>query len=282
MAVLPLLKALVEPVRIRLYLLVQKSPLTVSEISEILEVSQSNASHHVKALKDLAFLTAEKIGQHTFYGLAPAARDRRTASLLENLTALTDEIPEAKSDAIKLNSVIAARRGDTFNQWRMDQPDLPYSDIFAHLAAGRHDLVVDIGCGEGDFFSRLATSFSRVIGIDIDHKHLSRAVDVSTRAARIQADASALPVKSGIADAAILRMALSQMPDMAAALAEAVRIVRQGGYVSIIDVEKKSDKSMLTFIEQFVAGQPNLKIDLARSLPRLLMVRLLVDGLSSV
>ena len=66
---LPLFKALVEPVRIRIYLLLKKSPLTVSELSEILDLSQSNTSHHIKALRDLGLLSAEKTGQHTYYGL---------------------------------------------------------------------------------------------------------------------------------------------------------------------------------------------------------------------
>ncbi|HMV35821.1 MAG TPA: metalloregulator ArsR/SmtB family transcription factor, partial [Turneriella sp.] len=63
---LQLLKALSEPVRIRLYLLLRQSSLTVSELSEILALSQSNTSHHVKALRELDLLTAEKTGQHTY------------------------------------------------------------------------------------------------------------------------------------------------------------------------------------------------------------------------
>ncbi|HNL55609.1 MAG TPA: metalloregulator ArsR/SmtB family transcription factor, partial [Turneriella sp.] len=66
---LQLLKALSEPVRIRLYLLLRQSSLTVSELSEILALSQSNTSHHVKALRELDLLTAEKTGQHTYYAL---------------------------------------------------------------------------------------------------------------------------------------------------------------------------------------------------------------------
>lgn len=280
MAVLPLLKALVEPVRIRLYLLVKKSPLTVSEISEILEVSQSNASHHVKALKDLGLFSAEKIGQHTFYGLSPEAHESRTSLLLENLSQLAGEIPETKSDAIKLNAVIAARRGDTFTQWRMEQPDLPYSDIFAHLAAGKHGTVVDIGCGEGDFFERLSTSFTRVIGIDLDLKHLARASGrfSSPQSLALNSDATKLPLATASCDAAILRMALAQMPDMLAALGEATRIVRVGGYVSIIDVEKKAGVELRKVVADFVVSQGGVRIDAERALPRLVMVRLVKTG----
>src|SRR5687768_5062999 len=105
---LGLLKALVEPVRIRLYLLLKKSPLTVSELSEILGLSQSNTSHHVKALRDLDLLTAEKTGQHTYYALNhESIRDGRIAALLKNLEDLNEEIPETKNDAARLRTVLA-------------------------------------------------------------------------------------------------------------------------------------------------------------------------------
>lgn len=274
---LPLLKALVEPVRIRLYLLLKNSSLTVSELSEILELSQSNTSHHVKALRDLGLLTAEKIGQHTYYGLNPETTgEPRVATLLKNLSDLGDELSETRSDATRLKGVLANRSEETFQLWRMEQPDLPYSDIFAHVSAGRRGRVVDVGCGEGDFFEALTLSFEDVIGLDINAAHMPRAA-MRAKALRnvrvIMADAQSLPLETNTVDTVVFRMALSQIPRADAAIAEAGRVLRKSGFISIIDGEKKSAENFRNTVLSHLGTMKAFEIDFERSLPRLFMLR---------
>ena len=275
MQALPLFKALVEPVRIRIYLLLQKSSLTVSELSEVLGLSQSNTSHHIKALRDLGLLSAEKTGQHTYYGLdADALAGERTQKILLTLAELAPEIPETKSDATKLRSVLAQRSEDTFALWRLEQPDLPYSDIFAHLAAGRHGTIVDIGCGEGDFFEALSLSYESVIGFDIDAGHTRKAAARNIASVAVaRGDAQNLPLASASVDGVILRMALSQIPEPLVAVDEAVRVLKTGGFLSIIDGEKKSGDAFQKKIAAHLRGNPSLRIDFERALPRLFMLR---------
>jgi DNA-binding transcriptional ArsR family regulator len=269
---LPLFKALVEPVRIRIYLLLKKASLTVSELSEILDLSQSNTSHHIKALRDLGLLSAEKTGQHTYYRLdTEELAGERTQKLLATLGELGAEIPETRSDATKLRSVLAARSEDTFAQWRLEQPDLPYSDVFAHLAAGRQGTVLDIGCGEGDFFEALSLAYEKVIGIDIDPGHTMRAA--ARGGAVLRADAQNIPICSDCFDGVVMRMALSQIPNPLAAVDEAVRVLKPGGYISVIDGEKKSGDAFQRKIMAHWKERGALRIDFERSLPRLFMLR---------
>lgn len=274
---LPLFKALVEPVRIRIYLLLKKSSLTVSELSDILDLSQSNTSHHIKALRDLGLLSAEKTGQHTYYGLdARELAGERMQRLLASLTELGAEIPETKNDATKLRNVLAARREDTFAAWRLEQPDLPYSDIFAHIAAGRRGSVLDIGCGEGDFFEALSVSYDRVIGVELDRMHGSRAFAAASGNENIEVlcgDAQNLPLAAESVDAIIMRMALSQIPDPLRALDEAVRVLKPGGCLSLIDAETKSGYTFLTKISAHIRDGAALHVDFERTLPRLFMLR---------
>ncbi|MBN8222422.1 MAG: ArsR family transcriptional regulator [Spirochaetes bacterium] len=274
---LPLFKALVEPVRIRIYLLLKKSPLTVSELSEILDLSQSNTSHHIKALRDLGLLSAEKTGQHTYYGLdARELAGERTQKLLESIAELGAEIPETKNDATKLRNVLAARSEDTFAAWRLEQPDLPYSDIFAHVAAGRRGTVLDIGCGEGDFFEALSLSYDRVTGIELDRQHSSRAAAAARDKTNIEvvtADAQNLPIAAASVDAVVLRMALSQIPDPLVALDEATRVLKPGGCLSLIDAEKKTGDAFLRKITAHIQSGRALRLDFERALPRLFMLR---------
>lgn len=285
---LNLLKALVEPVRIRLYLLLKQSTLTVSELSEILEISQSNTSHHVKALRDLGLLSAEKTGQHTYYALNPERmQEKPVIAILRNLEEIGAEIPELRSDAAKLRTVLAARSSDTFAQWRMEQPDLPYSDIFAHLACGRRGTVADIGCGEGDFFEALSLSFDRVIALDLELKHVRRAhARASKQIFVTAANAQQLPFTDGAFDAVVLRMALSQMPQPLMALGEAMRVLKKGGFISLIDhaapgrastaVADSAKPAGDTFRETLLnhlSSRSDMRIDTERSLPRLFMLR---------
>lgn len=275
---LNLLKALVEPVRIRIYVLLKKSSLTVSELSEILGISQSNTSHHIKALRDLDLLTAEKTGQHTYYALnRERAAERHVAAILSNLETIGGELPELAGDTAALRRILAARSADTFTRWRMEQPDLPYSDIFAHLACGRHGRVLDVGCGEGDFFSALLLSFDEVVAIDIDRTNLVRAHEQSRGSQNLQvmaADAEQLPFADNTFTAIVLRMALSQIPNFETALSECARVASRGAFISIIDTTSAAGGSFRETLLQQIGAQRSLKIDFERALPRLFMLRL--------
>jgi DNA-binding transcriptional ArsR family regulator len=279
MQALPLFKALAEPVRIRIYLLLKKSALTVSELSEILDLSQSNTSHHIKALRDLGLLSAEKIGQHTYYALdTEALAGERTQKLLLSIAELGAEIPETQSDAVKLRTVLAERSEDAFTLWRMEQPDLPYSDIFAHLASGRSGAVLDIGCGEGDFFEALGVSYEKIVALDIDPAHTRKAaLRAQGNAALLvlTADAQTLPLADQSFQGVVLRMALSQVPDPLSVIDEAVRVLKTGGFLSVIDGEKSSGGGDV-FRRKIIAhlrAIKNIRLDVDRSLPRLFMLR---------
>jgi ubiquinone/menaquinone biosynthesis C-methylase UbiE len=192
------------------------------------------------------------------------------------LSDLGDELAETRSDATRLKGVLANRSEETFQLWRMEQPDLPYSDIFAHVSAGRRGRVVDVGCGEGDFFEALTLSFEDVIGLDINAAHMPRAAmraKALKNVAVITADAQNLPLDTASVDTVVFRMALSQIPRADAAIAEASRVLRKSGFISIIDGEKKSNENFRNVVLSHLNGMKAFEIDFERSLPRLFMLR---------
>lgn len=71
------LKALAEPVRLRMLSLITTSATgeaCVCDITAITEISQPTVSHHLKVLKDVGVLTSERRGTWVYYRVAPALR----------------------------------------------------------------------------------------------------------------------------------------------------------------------------------------------------------------
>nr|WP_246260716.1 metalloregulator ArsR/SmtB family transcription factor [Cellulomonas taurus] len=99
------LKALGDPLRLRMLSLIATSPTgeaCVCDLATVAEVSQPTVSHHLKLLKDVELLTSERRGTWVYYRVRPALRGAVTTLLdsfapiaaeaahLEPLAGLTD------------------------------------------------------------------------------------------------------------------------------------------------------------------------------------------------
>lgn len=79
------LKALADPLRLRALSLISTSPtgeVCVCDIAELADVSQPTVSHHLKVLKDVGLVTADRRGTWVYYAIAAPCRDA-VRSLLE-------------------------------------------------------------------------------------------------------------------------------------------------------------------------------------------------------
>jgi ArsR family transcriptional regulator len=75
-AVAAQLKALADPVRLRLFSMVASragGEACVCDISEGLDVTQPTISHHLKVLKDAGLLTSQRRASWVYYSVVPAA-----------------------------------------------------------------------------------------------------------------------------------------------------------------------------------------------------------------
>lgn len=71
------LKALAEPLRLRMLSAIASSPegeVTVGELATLTDVSQPTVSHHLKVLRDVGLLTADRRGTSAWYRIQPAYR----------------------------------------------------------------------------------------------------------------------------------------------------------------------------------------------------------------
>ena len=75
-AIAPLLKALADPVRLRLLSLVashEDGEACVCDLNDAFDLSQPTISHHLKVLHDLGLLERSKRGVWVYYRIRPAA-----------------------------------------------------------------------------------------------------------------------------------------------------------------------------------------------------------------
>ena len=102
-----------------------------------------------------------------------------------------------------------------------------------------HD-VLDVGCGTGEFSSRVAALFpaARVTGVDLIEAHLELARQryraFGDRLRFQQADAFELPFEKGTFDLVACRHMLQAVPNPERVLAEMVRVTRPGGVLHLI------------------------------------------------
>jgi ArsR family transcriptional regulator len=78
-----MLKTLSHPVRLAITdLLIREDKLKVTEVSNKMLISQSNASQHLRALEDAGILLSERDGKCIFYGVKDE-KVRRILSLID-------------------------------------------------------------------------------------------------------------------------------------------------------------------------------------------------------
>lgn len=106
--------------------------------------------------------------------------------------------------------------------------------VAAHLSdlrpqGGGAPLVVDVGCGEGQVARVASASGAEVVGVDPAMQQVSMAWERSGGPSYLQGSATALPLRDGVADAAVACLVFEHIGDVDAALGEVARLLRPGG-----------------------------------------------------
>ncbi len=111
--------------------------------------------------------------------------------------------------------------------------------IVSELLGHGGERALDIGCGDGKFTRSLARLFANVGGVDVKEKSIAAARQGATSAGltidfRV-ASGQELPYSDGHFDAVVFSNSLHHMPDPAIALREALRALRNGGLLYIME-----------------------------------------------
>ena len=243
------LTALADATRSRMLLVLERHELTVSELCAVLQLPQSTVSRHLKTLADANWVVSRRDGTSRYYSLAVDERDSATRRLWALLREQVSGTPGADQDARRLKSVLGRRQSKSqeFFESAAGQWDKLREDLFGrashfHTLPGLFDpgwTVGDLGCGTGQVAAALAPFVTRVIAVDRSGEMLQAARRRLRGAGNVdvrRGDLEALPIGDGELDAATLLLVLHHLPDPAAALNEAGRVLRPGGRLLIADM----------------------------------------------
>jgi len=245
------LKTLSDPTRVRLLALVMREELSVAELQEILGMGQSRISSQLALLRQAGLVSDRREGKKAFYSLR-ASLPARQLALLKAAAEAVAELPAMAEDRETLERVLLKRRRvaeQYFNliAGRLGKNYCPGRswEAIGHLALRLAPpiVVADLGAGEGLISQLLAHRAKQVWCID----NSPRMVEVGTELARKNGlanlayklgDIEQVPLADRSVDLAILSQALHHAQHPQTAVNEALRILRPGGRLLVLDLKE--------------------------------------------
>lgn len=247
---LRILKAMADPTRLRILAILDMEELSVNEMVRIMGMGQSRISRHLAVLKDAGLLNQRREGTWSYYSIPPAVQDMGVLQAFRESPTYKSTI---EGDGPRVRNVIQDRQVESLRYH--DKVAEEWDDIRAEYFGLRvrnralaglvpaEWTVADIGCGTGFLLLALAPLVKKAIGIDNSREMLK----VARRKARdyglknvefIHADLNEIPIKDESLDGCTASMVLHHAVDPSAAAKEWARIVRPGGKISVVELEK--------------------------------------------
>ena len=245
-----LLKAVAEPTRLRLLMLLAQGELTVKDLTRILGQSQPRISRHLKLLAEAGLLARAPEGSWVYFRLA---QDGEGGDLGRKILAAVDHADpvlvrdRGRAQGLQREREAAAQAyfQEHAGQWdgiralhvAENEVERAISDV---LGPGPFDLFVDLGTGTARMLELFADRYRRGVGLDRSPAMLAYARTKLERAAVThaqvrQGDIYDLPLADLSADAVVMHQVLHFMSDPQRAIREAARVLSLGGRLLIVD-----------------------------------------------
>lgn len=244
------LKAVAEPTRLRVLVLLSRGELNVKDLTRVLGQSQPRISRHLKLLAEAGLVERAPEGSWVYFRLAEEGpggevarqilqgidhsdsvlvRDRRRAEALQS----------ERQEAAQAYFQTHAADWDKIRALHVAEADVEAA-VSSALGPGPFDLLVDIGTGTGRMLELFAPRFRRGIGLDLSPAMLAYARAKLERAglthAQVrQGDIYDLPLGDQTADAVVMHQVLHFLSDPQRAIREAARVIAPGGRLLIVD-----------------------------------------------
>jgi ArsR family transcriptional regulator len=240
------LRLAADPGRLRILLLLEHEELSVAELQDILSKGQSQISTHLAQLKQAGLVDDRRTGKNAFY------RSTAPADLMDLLRRAAHEIPEADQDREALRLTLRKRR-DTMRRYfdelagkfgRQYVPGRSWQAVAEALLKLLPPLVIaDLGAGEGAISQLMAQRARKVIAVDNSEKMVEFGSQLAKRHGITNleyrfGDIEDVPIRTGTVDVAYLSQALHHAVHPDRAIQEAWRIVKPGGRILVLDLNR--------------------------------------------
>lgn len=264
-------KLLSDSTRLRLLMLVDREELSVAELAAITQLAQPRVSTHLAKLKEAGLVKDRREGVFVYYRMAGKIADSSLAALWKLLRTNTSD-PLIQQDADRTGQVLNTRSG------RSNWADSVAGNMERHYSPGRTweattraivqllDLgeVLDVASGDGVLAELLAPRSHNIKCLDISQrvvdagkKRLHNYVNVSFELG----DMHDLPVANASFDTILLMHALTYTNRPETVFSEAARVLRPGGQLLAVTLQKHRHKNAVTAYDHLNLGftEPELR-----------------------
>ena len=247
------LKTLGHPDRLRVLALLSQGELTVSELVQILDLSQPRITQYIKSLEDAGIIERMREGSWVFSRLR---QDNAgiSAVVATALATLPHNDPDLSADRERLADVRAERskQAEAFfasvanDREQLGHEYLPQEDIEAAmlklLSSETLEIMVDLGTGTGRMLEVFASHIDQGTGIDAspDMLRVARHTLAQSEFSHIsvqQADLTDTKLPSDKANLVTLHQVLHFLDDPILAIREAARLLAPQGQLLVTDFE---------------------------------------------
>ena len=249
-SILKNLRLLADPSRLRILLLVEREELSVAELQEILGMGQSRISTHLAQLKQAGLVEDRRNGKSILYRLKHGIQSNGFSQMLGVLRQAAAEIPEAEQDSEALRLALR-RRQDKMRSYfdelagkygRNYVPGRSWQGLAETLLTLMPPMVIaDLGAGEGTFSQLLARRSKKVIAVDNSEKMVEYGRELASKHGvknleYRKGDLEEVPIRDATVDLAFFSQALHHAQHPERAVAEAMRILKPGGRIVVLDL----------------------------------------------
>lgn len=245
-----MLRAAAESARLRMLALCAAGELSVTEITDILGMTQPAVSRHLKILAEAGLLIRFREGNWVFYRLAEAGEAARLARVL--VSSCNPYDPVRIRDAKRLADVRARRAADAQSYFRKNAPhwhEIRSLHVDEAMVEARLQALcpaefvndyLDMGVGAGRILELLAPRAGRAAGLDNNQAMLALARDRMAAAGHAHCslrhgDLYAAPFDDNRFDMITAHLVLHYLDTPAQAIREMARLLAPGGVVILAD-----------------------------------------------